>query len=262
MKQEILDAMGAVCGASAVVVERSDRVRLIDRGGDRRFPAASLIKLYIMWALYKKINDGELKQTDTVDVKIEPIVGGCGILRLLGTENLNLTLKDIYTLMIVLSDNTAANILIKVLGADYINGLIQSKGFDKTLLGRMLMDSEARAKGFDNYTSANDILEVLKVICEDETISEQLRREMTEILKEQILTSHVAHNLPSDYSMAHKTGSLDATLHDAGIIYTPCNTYYFSVMLDEIPDIVQGKKLINAIGESIFEKIRKSEETV
>ncbi len=259
MDNKIFEIINSFDAVSGIVVERSDGKRLINHNSDYRFPSASIIKLYIMWALYKKINDGELNETDLIDVTSEPVVGGCGILQQLKTENLTLTLRDICTLMIVLSDNMATNIIIRKVGLDYINQQIQSLGLSKTSLQRMLMDSEARKRGLDNYTSPEDSISILKAILFDDSISRDLRSSMLEILNGQILTNHVAHNLPLDYKFAHKTGNLAATLHDVGILYTPNDFYYISVMLDEITNIVEGKKVINSIGESIFTMIREVE---
>lgn len=259
MKDRILDLINSVKGVSAVVVERSDGTRLIDYNSNHRFPAASIIKLYIMWSFYKKVNDGELKETDLYDTSTETVVGGCGILQQLKTEGLKLTLRDICDLMIVLSDNMATNIMIKVVGMDYVNQQIQELGFEKTALERMLMDGEAKKKGFDNYTSANDSIGIVKAILFNDAVNEELRNSMLEIMKGQILTNHVPHNLPLDYSFAHKTGNLDATLHDVGVLTTQNDSYYISIMLDELEDIVEGKKNINDLGEFVFDEIRKLE---
>lgn len=261
MNNRLKELIKSMEGVSAVIVEKSNGERLIDYNGDHRFPAASIIKLYIMWAFYRKVKEGELKETDLYDVTKEPVVGGCGILQQLKTENLKLSLRDICDLMIVLSDNIATNIMIRVIGMDYINEEIQRLGYEKTALERMLMDGEARKRGLDNYTSANDSISILKTILRDDRIDLKLREEMLAIMKGQIITNHVAHNLPLDYIFAHKTGNLAATLHDVGILSTPKGEYYISVMLDQLPDIVKGKKEINKLGEFIFEEIRKYENT-
>lgn len=259
MTKKILTYLKEIDGIAGVVVERSDGKRIIEYNSEHRFPSASIIKLYIMWAFYKKVNDGELKEEDLYDVTQEEIVGGCGILQQLKTENLKLSLRDICALMIVLSDNIATNIMIRVVGMDYINNEIKRLGFHKTSLERMLMDGEARKKGLDNYTSANDSIEILKSILFDESIRKELRTEMLNIMEGQILTNHVPHNLPLDYRFAHKTGNLDRTLHDVGVLYTANDYYYLAVMLDELDDIVEGKKQINKIGEYIFTSIRQLE---
>lgn len=257
MEEKVLSIINSIEGVAGIVVETSDGTRLIDYNSDYRFPAASIIKIFIMWSLYKKINDGELNETDMIDVSTEPIVGGCGILQQLKTENLKLTLRDICNLMIVLSDNMATNIVIRVVGMEYINQQIEKLGLGKTSLQRMLMDTEAARKGFDNYTSPNDSLLILKAIISDDSVAEDLRNSMINILKGQILTNHAAHNLPLDFEFAHKTGNLSATLHDVGILYTPNDSYLVSIMLDQLKDIVEGKKIINSIGESIFDGIKE-----
>lgn len=259
MKDKILSITNSVKGVSGIVVECSDGTRLIDHNSEHRFPAASIIKLYIMWSFYKKVSEGELSEIDIFDTTTEPIVGGCGILQQLKTEDLKLELKDICNLMIVLSDNIATNIMIRVVGMEYINQQIEKLGYKKTSLQRMLMDSEARERGLDNYTSPNDSIGILKTILFDDSIPEELRSNMLDILKGQILTNHVAHSIPLEYKFAHKTGNLASTLHDVGVLYTPNDVYYISVMLDELEDIIEGKKIINSIGECIFNEIKELE---
>lgn len=259
MKEKVLSIVNSIEGVSGIVVEASDGRKIIDYNSDYRFPAASIIKMYIMWSLYKKINDGELNEDDLIDVSTEPVVGGCGILQQLETEDLKLTLRDICNLMIVLSDNMATNIVIRVVGMEYINQQIEKLGLGETSLQRMLMDTEAAKKGFDNYTSPNDSISILKAILFNESIAKKMRSSMLDILKGQILTNHAAHNIPLDFKFAHKTGNLAATLHDVGILYTPNDSYLVSIMLDQLEDIVEGKKIINYIGESICREIKEIE---
>jgi len=259
MENRILEVANSMKLVSGIIVEGSDGTRLVNHNPNYKFPAASIIKLYIMWSLYQKINDGELKETDLIDTSTEPVVGGCGILQQLKTEGLTLTIRDICDLMIVLSDNMATNIIIRTIGMDYINQQIEKLGLAETALQRMLMDTEAAKRGLDNFTSPEDSVSILKLILTDETMDEGLRSSMLEILRGQILTNHAAHNIPLDYKFAHKTGNLATTLHDTGILYTPKDHYYVSIMLTEIEDIVEGKKLINSIGECIFNEIREIE---
>ncbi len=71
-------------------------------------------------------------------------------------DGLPLTVKDVGYLMICLSDNTATNILIDYIGMDKINECIKEKGFTGTVLGRKMMDAEARKAGKDNFTTPKD----------------------------------------------------------------------------------------------------------
>ena len=77
---------------------------------------------------------------------------------------LNITLRDCATLMIILSDNTATNLLIDYLGIEKINNEIRRLGMQKTALQRKMMDAEAKARGLDNFTSAQDVHVILAAI--------------------------------------------------------------------------------------------------
>ncbi len=226
---------------------------------DKQFPSASIIKLNILWAIYKKINDGYLKSNDMIKVSNEKIVGGCGILQHIYSDSLELSIRDLAILMIDLSDNIATNLILEIAGIDYINKEIERLGFKETSLQRKLMDSEAVKLGLDNYTSPRDSKGILNEILNSSEIREDLRKEMEEILKIQILNQYTPQYLPSDYAFAHKTGNLARTLHDAGVLYTPNGKYYISVLVHELDDLVEGVRLHNEIGEYIFKHIRQLE---
>ena len=119
---------------------------------DQKFPSASVIKLFILWELYRQTENGEKSLTDQIVLTEEMKVGGFGVLTHL-TGNPSLSLHDIATLMIISSDNTATNILIDSLGIAQINATCKKMGWNETILGRKMMDFEAKAAGKDNYTS-------------------------------------------------------------------------------------------------------------
>lgn len=258
-KNKVIDIAESIPGKKGIIVENKDGIRLIDYNGDEVFPSASTIKLFILWSLYTKIQNGELNRDDLIAINDFEKVGGCGILTQLKTANLSLSLRDIADLMITLSDNVATNILIDTVGMDFINSEMKKYGFNNSKLERHMMDSEAKARGYDNYTSPEDQVKILKKIENDEKIEEVHRKEMIEILGNQILVNHAAQYLPLDYKFYHKTGNLDSTLHDSGILVTPNNKYYITILTDELEDIVEGMKVMNLIGEEIFKQIKISE---
>ncbi|HHV46681.1 MAG TPA: serine hydrolase, partial [Tissierellia bacterium] len=84
------------------------------------FIAASVIKIPILIEVLRQIEEGKLKEDDLVEVKEQDKMPSCGALTYMH-DGLKVTVKDLYTLMIIHSDNTATNMLIKIAGIDNIN---------------------------------------------------------------------------------------------------------------------------------------------
>ena len=77
--------------------------------------------------------------------------GGDGVLKELNAGH-HFTLKELATLMIIVSDNQATNILIDFLGMENINLLGKELGLKESFLGRKMMDTEARKNGYDKIS--------------------------------------------------------------------------------------------------------------
>ena len=134
--------------------------------GNEKVLSASMIKLLILAELMKKISEDKFSLSDTIMMANFMKTEGDGVLKELNTGH-HFTLKELATLMIIVSDNQATNILIDFLGMENINLLGKELGLRATFLERKMMDAEARKNGYDNYTSADDISLLLKLIYQD-----------------------------------------------------------------------------------------------
>ncbi len=121
------------------------------------FPAASLIKL----AIINKLLDSDLNLDQSVHVSESSIVGGAGVLQLLSGKDWSL--RDLLSLMISVSDNSASNMIIDEIGMDKFNPYLRIHGFSDTSLNRHLMDIEALQEGQENLITADDALRLLKM---------------------------------------------------------------------------------------------------
>ena len=97
------------------------------------FPAASTIKVPILCEVFRQAGEGRFTLADARTLKTDDQVGGSGILKDL-TAGLALTVKDLATLMIVISDNTATNMLIDLVGLDAVNASCERLGLSGTRL--------------------------------------------------------------------------------------------------------------------------------
>ena len=223
--------------------------------GDKKVLSASMIKLLILAELMKKIFENKFSLSDTVMMANFMKIGGDGILKELNTGH-HFTLKELATLMIIVSDNQATNILIDFLGMKNINQLGKELDLKETFLGRKMMDAEARKKGYDNYTCADDISLLLKLIYQEKLINKEASQLMLDILLRQQQGERLQRYLPSDIKIAHKCGDLDNLENDGGIIWLGDRAYILVVLTNGMPNL-QCKQTIGKISKFVYDKMEE-----
>ena len=223
--------------------------------GDKKVLSASMIKLLILAELMKKIFENKFSLSDTVMMANFMKIGGDGVLKELNTGH-HFTLKELATLMIIVSDNQATNILIDFLGMENINQLGKELDLKETFLGRKMMDAEARKKGYDNYTCADDISLLFKLIYQEKLINKEASQLMLDILLRQQQGERLQRYLPSDIKIAHKCGDLDNLENDGGIIWLGDRAYILVVLTNGMPNL-QCKQTIGKISKFVYDKMEE-----
>lgn len=210
-----------------------------------RQKAASLIKIFIMAEAFNQKNQGKLDFNEVVTINKQDQYAWGSLDKVpAGTR---VTVGDLVEQMIVVSDNTATNILISKLGMDNVNALIKRLGCNETVLGRKMLDSAAAKAGHDNYTSPRDMGIVLEKIYNKECIDPVSDQKMLDILSRQQWNERIPANLPHDLKIAHKTGELGGALHDVGIVFGRQHDYIICMMTKDVPDAHQGYDDNNAL---------------
>lgn len=214
------------------------------------FPSASLIKLPIMIEGFMQSLSGTLELDELIRVDNIRKAGGAGIVQYISPQSY-LSIGDLLTSMIIVSDNMATNYLIERLGLESINSRCQQLGMSNTVFQRKMMDQQARERKLDNYTSPLDIIRCLKAIQNDKNQSAK------RILSNQQLLDKLPYYLGENRSIriANKTGELDKVEHDCAIIEYEDEIIYVAVLTDQLPTNQKGKEIIQLIGASIFECI-------
>ncbi len=197
-----------------------------------KFETASTIKVFILAALFERIEKGEISLSDMLEYRKEHVVDGSGVLSSMevGTR---LSIKNIATLMIIVSDNIAANMLIDFLGVGQINDCIQRLGCGDTVLHNRI-DFEKYSK-LGTSTPA-DYAGMWVRMAQGELISPKASKQMLEICRQQHYNSMLTMNLPPYYLdadnyeeeiiyVASKSGSMNACRNDGGIVSTPYGKY-------------------------------------
>jgi beta-lactamase class A len=253
LKREIEAIVAGVEGQGSVVVLMPQGG--LDIAGDQRFPAASLIKLPILMELYRQYQEGGRDLETILPILPEQKVGGMGVIRHL-TGRIQLSLRNLATLMIISSDNTATNLLIELLGMEKVNALCQSFGAKNTVLNRSMMDLPARERGVDNFTSARDMVAFLRQIAQGNFYKESLRGEMLRILRGQQhnseLPGKITAALYGSPLMAHKTGGLPGVEHDAGIFEMGDTYIYVAGLFAELRCGWEGRRALAEIGRAVY----------
>ena len=153
-------------------------------------------------------------------------------------------LNDWLVPMIQQSDNEAANVLMDHFGMEELNAFFHAKGYMDTRLERRMLDDEARSQGKENYTSLNDCLAFLKQLYQQrETYPQSI---MFDIMKGQTLRTKIPSKLPVDSMVANKTGELDDTENDIGLVLSEMNPFAIVVLTKNFKS-VEGIR--TAIGE-------------
>ncbi|MDC7955076.1 class A beta-lactamase-related serine hydrolase [Fusobacterium simiae] len=249
IKKIISQSEGQVC----VNFYDLDRKEGFSIDGDKKVLSASMIKLLIIAELMRQVSENKFSLSDKITVIEVMKTGGDGILKEL-ESNHHFTIKELATLMIIVSDNEATNVLIDFLGMNNINQMAKNLGLKETYLGRKMMDTEARKNGYDNYTCANDISLLLKLIYQEKLINKEASQLILDILLKQQQGERLQRYLPSDIKIAHKCGDLDNLENNGGIIYLSNKTYILVVLTSGISNL-KGKQTIGKISKFIYDKL-------
>jgi beta-lactamase class A len=220
-------------------------------------PSASLIKVFIMAEILHQVNDGKLSLQQRIvvnkDVKVP-----FSILTMLEDGN-SYSLADIITLMIVQSDNTAANILMDIAGMDNVNKFIKSMNFKNSILKRKMMDFNARVEGRENYTTASDMAQILELLYEGKVLDKESSAYMIDVMKKQLDTSMMMLNIPDETVVAHKTGELDFLDHEAGIVYQDKGDYIFCVLVWDAISNNYARQALGTISKVVYDYFKGEE---
>lgn len=220
------------------------------------FPQASSIKIAILLETFKQAEEGRLKLEEFITVDEPRKVAGSGVLFHLGRPSLTLSVRDLAVLMIVLSDNTATNLLIDKVGLEAVNKRLDALGLPKTRLRRRMMDLKAAAEGRENVSTPLEMMTLLEKIWKGAALGEPYRRDLLAILA--IPKSSPLHDgVPEAIEVAEKPGELEAVRCDSGIVKLPGRPYVLSVMTTYLKRDGDGQAAIARISKIVYEHLAR-----
>ena len=215
----MLELVRALPGRVGLYVHDLDTGEKLTFRAELPVNAASVIKLSVMAEAFRQREAGEIDFAEETAIRAEDHLPSCGALTYLHA-GLRVQLGDLVTLMIILSDNTATNLLIDRLGMENINRTIGALGLTGTRLQRKLWRPELSRQGIQNYVTALDCGVLMEKLLAGEAVSPAASKEMLSILLNQRLNGKMPFFLHSlGIRCAHKTGEDDGVTHDVGVIF-------------------------------------------
>ncbi|UCC91487.1 MAG: serine hydrolase, partial [Candidatus Aenigmatarchaeota archaeon] len=209
---------------------------LLDIGGNKEFPSASIIKVPIAVALLNEIEKNKLSLDDELVLTESNKVGGRGKI-----DNSNVGesfhVEDLLYHMLTTSDNSSTNMVIDYVGMDEVNRVMERCGYKNTHLRRKM---QYFGDNNPNITTPRDMSDLFEALYRETILSGKYCRKLLETLKQSKLNTRIPARLPKDIKIAHKGGTLSkekwgySVVHDAGIVYLPHKNYILSVFTENL----------------------------
>lgn len=210
---------------------------------DRRVPAASTIKVLLLVTALRQVASRRMRLDDEHPLpRVEERCGGTGVLAEL-TSVTRLSVADLLTLMIVVSDNTATNLVIDLVGFEVIEACAADLGCGDTAVRRHLMDHEAMVEGRDNVTTARDQARILDQLARGHALPEgsELTAWALELLERQQIRDRLPARLPLTAASWNKTGEQLGLRHDVGLLgWAGRPRVVLAVLVDDLTDRISG----------------------
>ena len=234
---------------------------------DVRFHAASTMKVPVMIELFRQASAGRLSLNDPLLVRNEfrSIVDGSTYRLSEGADSDKLvyasvgktmTLRQLCDLMITVSSNFAANLLIERVGVDNVRSTVSKLGADGMEVLRGVEDQKAFDKGLNNSTTARALLVLFEALAKGRAVSKKADGAMTTILKRQMFNDGIPAGVPARTAVAHKTGNITRIHHDAGIVYAK-RPYVLVVLVRGIQDQKQSGALIAKVSKAVYGSVKR-----
>jgi len=216
-------------------------------------PAASTIKIPVMVEVFRQLLEGKKFDLNTkLVLRRSDKDWGSGDL-CSARAGTSYTVQRLLSLMIDVSDNTATNMLIRLVGRQNINDTMTEYGLTHTRL-RDSIRSEGPSIRWALRSSPADMMHLLGKMAKKELVDDWASGEMISILRDQQHNGLIPEPLPVGTEIAHKTGTLHDTLNDVGIVFGPGgdDPYVIAVMTTDLRSLESGRRFIRGVSKMAF----------
>jgi beta-lactamase class A len=244
----IADRSDAIVGVSIKEIASGEQFSINEK---ETFPTASSIKVFVLAEVYRQAAEGKFKLNEIRSLPSATRVSGSGILSMLGEKSVSLSIRDYCVLMMNLSDNSATNFLIDLVGMKNINDGAQKYGCSSTKLQRIMMDVQAAKEGRENISSPADLMVILEKLQRKEIVSPQASDDMLSIMKLE-KDGWLKSGIPPSVPIANKAGDIEGIKCDAGIVYLENDPYIICVMTKMLLNDADGGRIITEISKEAY----------
>ena len=269
------DAVEKIAGESkaravAVALLDFDSGLRFSLAGDRWFHAASTIKVAVLLAVFRAVDEGRLRLDDSLLVRNRFISAADGFPFRLDSDSdalpklyqaigRTVNISELAEGMIAASSNLATNLLLDLVGVEYARNVLREAQVSGVELRRGVEDHAAHERGIDNQVTADGLLTLLCAV-RGNFLSNESREHAIGILLAQRFKSMIPAGLPAHATVAHKTGEISTACHDMGIVYLPERQPYIAVILTEFDSELDGRReTVAAISEVIHRSLTGTE---
>ena len=260
----------------------------VSHNADTVFFTASTLKVPLLVELYRQVDAGIIDVNQRIELTDALRVPGSGVLKEL-SSGLQPTIHDLAMLMIIISDNTATDILYNQVGGEKINNTMRQLGLththipmpcrellysitgldvenpahtyqlasDRLKKQEFVLEGDGFSEDNSDVSSPNDMCRLLELIYDEDVLSPQSREAVLDILKRQQLNTVIPHALPPGTVVAHKTGSYYSVRCDVGIVFSPTGPYTVAIMAKQI---TTGDRLgtdtgLAAVSKAVYDEL-------
>jgi beta-lactamase class A len=213
---------------------------------DDVFAQASSIKITILANLYLQAQQGKLKLSDLYTVQSSDLVPDSDIMNGLTPGVTRVTLRDLATMMVAVSDNAATNVLIDRVGMQNVNAMLDSLALTHTRLRRKMMDLEAAKQGRENISTPREMMTLLDAIYHGKLLNKESTDDFFKVLSTN-KDSWIPRELPAGLKIANKPGSLEAVRNDSGIVFVEGRPFVICVMTAYLRNEREGEEAISQV---------------
>jgi beta-lactamase class A len=218
---------------------------------DEVFPQASTIKLTILADLYyQSQKGGPAKLTDLYTVQKSDLVPDSFIMGGLTPGVTRVTNRDLATMVVAVSDNSAANVLIDRVGMDNVNALMNSLGLKHTRLQRKMMDLKAATEGRENLSTPREMATLLAELYQGKILNKEVTEDFFQVLSTP-KESSIPREIPDNVRIANKPGELEGVRNDCGVVYA-ARPFAICVMTTYLHHEKDGEAAISRIAAAAY----------
>ncbi|MFZ0333439.1 MAG: serine hydrolase [Candidatus Acidiferrales bacterium] len=216
---------------------------------DTIFPQASSIKIPILIELMRQAQAGKLNLAERVEIHRSALVGGSGVLQFFSEGGSAVSLRDLAVLMVVLSDNSATNLIIDRVGMENVNTMLAGLGLDRTVLARKMIDIAAEQADRENRSTPRQMATLVESLNAGKLLDAEHTKMALEIL-EYPKDSALRAGVPPATTVAEKPGSLSGAQCDSGVVLLEGRPYVISVMTTF--NTIDGGAAITGVSQRVF----------